>query len=124
MRSLQKVPFPVKTCDVILLNTLERLDSGFRRNDEFQGFATFCSNIIKGALTQYLSYLGTDEANPFRSLLETDYDLKPSRRRGPGFHEIIELKPNFYGVGLNLNAAIDLISGYSASMRRWLEKKG
>ncbi|TVQ98192.1 MAG: hypothetical protein EA399_11225 [Desulfovibrionales bacterium] len=46
MRLLQKVPFPAKTCGVILLNTLERLDSGFRRNDEFQGFATFCSNII------------------------------------------------------------------------------
>ncbi|TVQ98787.1 MAG: hypothetical protein EA399_09070 [Desulfovibrionales bacterium] len=48
MRSLQKVPFPAKTCDVILLNTLERLNSGFRRNEEFQGFATFCSNIIIG----------------------------------------------------------------------------
>ncbi|TVR01972.1 MAG: hypothetical protein EA399_01040, partial [Desulfovibrionales bacterium] len=45
MRSLQKVSFPAKTCDVILLNTLERLDSGFLRNDEFQCFATFCSNI-------------------------------------------------------------------------------
>ncbi|WP_161788448.1 hypothetical protein [Desulfonatronum thiodismutans] len=90
---------------------------------ETEHIPTFEENI-KGALTQYLSYLGTDEANPFRSLIETDYDLKPSRRRGPGFHKIIELKPNFYGVGLNLNAAIDLISGYSASMRRWLGKKG
>jgi hypothetical protein len=90
---------------------------------ETEHIPTFEENI-KGALTQYLSYLGTDEANPFRSLIETAYDLKTSRRSGPGFHEIIELKPNFYGVGLNLNAAIDMISGYSASMRSWLGKNG
>jgi len=90
---------------------------------ETEHIPTFEENI-KGALTQYLSYLGTDEANPFRSLIETDCDLKTSRRSGPGFNEIVELKPNLHGIGLNLNAVIDLISEYSATMRHWFGKNG
>lgn len=34
---LQKVPIPVKKRDMTLLNSLVTLDSGFHRNDEFQG---------------------------------------------------------------------------------------
>jgi hypothetical protein len=41
----QKDVTPVKTGVQGFLNLLKFLDSGFRRNDVFGGFATFCENI-------------------------------------------------------------------------------
>ncbi|WP_459939510.1 hypothetical protein [Desulfonatronum parangueonense] len=90
---------------------------------ETEHIPTFEENI-KGALSQYLSHLGTDEAQPFRSMVDTDCDMERSRRRAPSLNEIIELKPNFFGVGLNLNVVIGSISEYSTYMRRWFGING
>jgi hypothetical protein len=57
---------------------------------------------IKGGLEQYLLFLTAEEAKPYLSLL-SEGEQKTNRNTELS-EDIIDIKPNFMGVGLNVNA--------------------
>lgn len=63
-------------------------------------------NNIRAALEQYLRHLSIDEARPYVSLLgiNTKQEVAEINMLQKPTEDIIELKPNFMGVGINLNA--------------------
>ncbi|OXX51429.1 hypothetical protein B9J80_14005 [Vibrio sp. V12_P9A6T4] len=68
-----------------------------------QHIPTYHMNI-KGALEQYLQHLSEEEAKPYLSLLS---EVSRHRTHKPQITEdILEIKPNFMGIGLNLNALL------------------
>lgn len=57
---------------------------------------------IKGALDQYLLHLTPEEAKPYVSLIPSGQQQKSATPQSP--EDIIDVKPNFMGIGLNFNA--------------------
>jgi len=62
---------------------------------------TFQDNV-KGALEQYLLHLTPEEAKPYVSLVPEGRQQKSATPQSP--EDIIDVKPNFMGIGLNFNA--------------------
>lgn len=57
---------------------------------------------IEGALEQYLHHLTTEEAKPYTSLITDDLEFNETSSQLK--EDIIEIKPNFMGLGININA--------------------
>lgn len=70
-----------------------------------EAIPTFQNNI-RGALQQYLHHLTAEEARPYVSLVTGDSkeETKKISARQIPVEDIVEIKPNFMGIGLNLNA--------------------
>ena len=66
-----------------------------------QHIPTYHMNL-KGALEQYLHHLSKEEAKPYLSLLSEVSGHQTHKLKTT--EDILEIKPNFMGIGLNLNA--------------------
>lgn len=62
-------------------------------------------NNIKSGLRQYLTHLSPEEARPYISLIE-ESDESPAHKKNDHIQleDIVEIKPNFMGIGININA--------------------
>ena len=67
---------------------------------KYDHIPTFQSNI-KGALEQFLLHLSKEEAMPYISLVDNPKNVYATASSA---EDIIELKPNFMGLGININA--------------------
>ena len=68
------------------------------KNDHIPTF----QNNIKGGLEQFLLHLTPEEAKPYVSLLSEGRQHKSATPQAP--EDIIDVKPNFMGIGINFNA--------------------